>query len=228
MDLFGLALKARSQGDKTKFYFQDSSGKLFEHKLNRYFRKTNQLSKLEKKLISLSRGDILDVGCGTGNYIPLLMKQGRVLGIDISPNIIDVAQENGFKNCKLADIFTFPTAKKYDTITFLENNLGLGGTVNKTKKLLKKISGLLKDGGQILAIASRVPDKKFIAAELRPVWKQKVGPKFGWIHFNIDFLSGLCDKAGLSLKVLQGNQHGYLLKIVKRNQKPQRSQSSSN
>ena len=37
--------------------------------LSRYFRKTNQLSELERKLISLSYGDILDVDCGTGNYI---------------------------------------------------------------------------------------------------------------------------------------------------------------
>lgn len=216
MDVFGEALKAYSRGDRTRFYFKDDSGELFEHKLNRYFRKANQISDLERKLISLSYGDILDVGCGTGNYIPLLTKRGKTLGIDISPNIIDVARKNGCKNCKVADVFALPATKKYDTITFLENNLGIGGTVGKTRKLLKKLSKLLKNDGQILAIARRVPNKKFVAVELKPVWKQKVGPKFGWIHLNINFLSSLCDKAGLTLKVLQGNQHSYLLRIVKK------------
>lgn len=217
MDLFGEALKAYSQGDRAKFYFKDNAGELFEHGLSRYFRKTSQLSKSERKLISLSYGDILDVGCGTGNYIPLLAKRGKVIGIDISPNIIEVAKKNGCKNCKVADIFIFPTSKKYNTITFLENNLGIGGNVDKTKKLLKKLSNLLKNDGQILAIARRVPDKKYVAVELKPVWKQKVGPKFGWIHLNINFLSDLCEQAGLHLKVLQGNQHSHLIKIVKNN-----------
>lgn len=217
MDLFGEALKAYSQGDRAKFYFKDNSEELFEHGLSRYFRKINHLSKSERKLISLSYGDILDIGCGTGNYIPLLAKRGKVIGIDISPNIIEVAKKNGCKNCKVADIFTFPTSKKYDTITFLENNLGIGGTIDKTKKLLKILSMILKNDGQILAITRRVPEKKYVAVELKPVWKQEVGPKFGWIHFNINFLSDLCEQAGLHLKVLQGNQHSHLIKIVKNN-----------
>ena len=217
MDLLGEALKAHSQGDRSKFYFEDASGELFEHDLSRYFRKTSQLSKLERKLISLSYGDILDVGCGTCNYISLLAKKGKVVGIDISSNIIDLAKKNGCKNCKVVDIFNFQTSKKYDTITFLENNLGIGGNLDKTKKLLKKISNLLKNDGQILGILRRIPNKKYVVVELKPVWKKKVGPKFCWIHININFLSSMCEQAGLCLKVLQGNQHSYLVKIVKNN-----------
>jgi len=216
MDLFGEALKSFSQGNKVKFYLKDGSGKLFRLDLGRYFRKTNQLSKWEKKLIALSYGDILDIGCGTGNYIPLLSKHGKVLGIDISPKIIDIAKKNGCRFCKVADIFTFPTIKKYDTITFLGNNLGIGGTVNRTKRLLKKLSILLKKDGQILAIVRRLPHKKYVKVEIEPIWNQKVGPKFGWIHFNTDFLSDLFEQAGFRLKVLQGNQHSCLLRIVKK------------
>ena len=69
MDLLGEALKAYSRGDRDSFYLRDGSGELFRLDLSRYFRKANQISKLERKLISLSYGDILDVGCGTGNYI---------------------------------------------------------------------------------------------------------------------------------------------------------------
>ncbi len=217
MDVFGEALKAYYLGDRSKFYLKEPSGELSELSLKRYLRKSNQLSKSERKLISLSYGDILDVGCGTGNYIPLLAKRGKVLGFDISKNVIDVAKMNGCKNCIVADIFTFPKKKKYDTITFLENNLGLGGSINKTKKLLKKLSNILKTDGQILAISKNLRNKKYFAIELNPVWKDKIGPKFGWIHFNINFLSDLCEEAGLHLKVLQGNQHNCLVRIVKNN-----------
>ncbi len=215
MDLFGEALKAYALGDRDKFYFKEASGEISECSLKRYFRKIAQISKSERNLISLSYGDILDVGCGTGNYIPLLAKRGNVIGIDISKNVIDVAKMKGCKNCIVADIFTFPTKKKFDTITFLGGNLGIAGSVDKTKKLLKKLSNILKKDGQILAILRRLPDKKYVAVELRPVWKNKTGPKFGWIHFNINFLSDLCRQEELRLKVLQGNKHSYLVRIVK-------------
>lgn len=169
MDVFGEALKGYYLGDKSKFYLKEPSGKLSEHNLKRYFRKTNQFSKLERKLISLSYGDILDVGCGTGNYISLLAKRGKVLGFDISKNVIDVAKMSGCKNCIVADIFTFSEKKKFDTITFLENNLGIGGTINNTKKLLKKLSVLLKDNGQILAISRNLCNKDYFSIELNPV-----------------------------------------------------------
>ncbi len=216
MDVFGEALKAYYLGDRSKFYLKEPSGKLSEHSLKRYFRKTSQLSKSERKLISLSQGDILDVGCGTGNYIPLLAKHGKVLGFDISQNVIDVAKMNGCKNCIVADIFTFPEKKKFDTITFLENNLGIGGSIDKTKELLKKLSNLLKNDGQILAISRNLRNKDYFSIELHPVWKQKIGPKFGWIHFNINFLSDLCEKEGLRLKILRGNQYSCLVRIVKK------------
>jgi SAM-dependent methyltransferase len=215
MDLFGEALKAYALGNRSKFYFKEPSGKISECDLKRYFRSVNQLSRLEKKLISLSRGDILDIGCGTGNYIPLLTRRGKVLGIDISKNVIDAAGMMGHKNCIVADIFNFPTKRKFDTITLLGNNLGIAGSVGREKKLLKILSSLLKSDGQILAIIRRLPDKKYLATRLNPIWKNKIGPKFGWIHFNIDFLSDLCRRGGLHLKVLRGNQHSLLIKIVK-------------
>jgi SAM-dependent methyltransferase len=215
MDLFGEALKAYASGDRTKLYFKESSGEISECSLKRYFRKAAQISKSERKLISLSYGEILDVGCGTGNYMPLLVKRGKVIGIDISKNVIDVAKLNRCNNCRVADIFTFSEKKKFDTITLLGNNIGIGGSVDKTKKLLKILSNILKEDGQILAIVRRLPNREYFAVKIRPIWKNKIGPKFGWIHLNINFLSDLCRQEGLHLKILQGNQYSYLVKIVK-------------
>ncbi len=215
MDLFGEALQAYSQGDASPFYLQDSSGQLFETDLSRYFRLPSQLSKLERKLISLAYGQILDVGCGTGNYIPLLERRGRVLGIDISSRVIEVARQRGCKCCKVADMLSFETRRKYDTITLLGNGLGIGGTVRGTKRLLARLSGLLKEDGQILAIGRRVVRGKFVVLQLRPVWRQKVGARFGWIHMSRDLLSDMCLRVGLHLSVVYGNQHYFLLKMTK-------------
>ncbi len=215
MEFFGEALLSYFLGGREKFYFKMPSGEIYEHHLKRYFRKATQIAKSERKLISLSYGDILDVGCATSNYTALLSKRGKVLGIDISKNVTDVAKMAGRKDCIVADIFTFKPKKKYDTITFLENNLGLGGSVDKTKKLLKKVSSILKDDGQILAVSKQLNNQKYFVRKLTPIWKKKVGPEFAWINFNIDFLSDLCKKEGLHLELLQANRYTYLIRIVK-------------
>lgn len=147
-DLFGRALLEYSKGYKDKFFFEDSKGNKYKHPLRKYFRDFKKFTKLEKKIISKSKGDILDLGCGTGNYIPYLNKKGNVLGIDISRSAVEVAKKKyGLNNVKVADIFKFKTQKKFDTIVLLENNLGMSGTLIKTKKLLKILSSLLKKDG---------------------------------------------------------------------------------
>jgi SAM-dependent methyltransferase len=215
MDVFGEALLAYLQGDRSPFYLRDQSGRSFETDLSRNFRTVARLSRLERKLISLAYGDILDVGCGTGNYLPLLARHGRVLGIDISPNVIEVARRRGCKTCKVADVFTFRTAKRFDTITFLGNGLGIACTVSGTKRLLRKLSSLLTVGGQVLAIGRRVTHRRFVAVQLRPVWQERVGPRFDWIHISRDLLSDLCKRSALCLSVVQGNQYYYLFRITK-------------
>lgn len=162
MDIFGKALWDHYKGDKNEFYFIDLKGKKSPHDLKRYFRSYKELSRLEKKLISLSYGNIFDVGCATGYYIPSLMKRGKVIGIDISERIIRIAKESGLKNCKVANIFHFKTKNKFDTITLLENNLGMGETLAGARRLLKILSSLLKKNGQILAMSKRIENRDFL------------------------------------------------------------------
>ncbi len=161
MNVFGRALYGYHKGDRDRFYFIDQKGKKYPWDLKRYFRNYRQLSGLEKRIISLSYGNILDVGCGPGYYIPSLMKRGRVIGIDISEIIIRITKERGLKNCKVADIFKFKTRNKFDTITLLENNLGMGETLSGAKRLLRMLSSLLKENGQILTISKRIRKKDF-------------------------------------------------------------------
>lgn len=215
MDLFGEALLSYSKGDKSKFYFEDDSGKLFEHPIKRYFRKENEFSVSEKKIISLASGEILDVGCGTGLFIPALMKKGNVLGIDISSKVIQVAKNKGLNNCEVNDIFKFKTNQKFDTIVLIENNLGMGETVEKTKKLLKILSSLLKKDGIILTNAREVPNKDYYIWECYPVYKNKKGKKFAWVNFNSKYLKNMCKGLGLNLEVVKRGKYFYVAKISK-------------
>jgi len=208
MDLFGRVLYDYwEKGDKSStLYFIENKKKKFPVEISRYFRSYEDLSNLEKKAISLSRGSILDVGCATGYHIPALMEQGEVDGIDISEDAIKVAKENGINNCFTGDIFKYKSRKKYDTITLFENNIGLAGTVSKTRRLIKALARLLKDDGQIICeiVRTRTVDTWIVL--LTPLWNGKKGKSFKWLHFSVNFLSKMCTKYGLEVEMLEENE----------------------
>jgi len=179
--------------DKTKFSID----------LGYYFREFKDLSNLEKKAISLARGEILDVGCATGYYIPALKRSGNVDAIDISEKAIMVARTNGMEECHVADIFKYHPVSKYDTITLFENNIGLAGNYSKTKKLFKIFTKLLKDNGQIICIMRHTDyRKKYYSSKYVLVWKGKTFSKFRWFYFNINYLSKFCYKYNFSLEII--------------------------
>lgn len=216
MNLIGQALYDRYQGGKIPIYFE-IGGHKEELSLKRNFRSISQLSKIEKILISMSYGKILDVGCGTGNYIPALNEKGKVIGIDISPKIIKVAKTMGVKNCFVGDIFKYNEGLKFDTITMFENNIGMSGSVQKTKKLLKKLKSLLKIDGQILIISSkRSKELDYLETVLTPIYRGVKGESFKWINFNTKFLAKICSHMNLKLITVSGDKYSNLLRIIRK------------
>ena len=215
MDIFGEALLAFKNGNRSTFYLKDEKGEKHLYNLAERFRPYSKLNKSEKKLVSLSHGDILDVGCGTGNIIPTLNKRGSVVGIDISPRVIEVAKKNGCNNCIVANIFSYKPNRKFDTITFFGNNLGIGGTVDKTEKLLQNLKHLLKRDGQILAITHNYNAGNYKEMILTPIWKNRHGSKFDWLIFNNNFLSKLCLEQNLKLQVISTSWKYRLVRIRK-------------
>jgi SAM-dependent methyltransferase len=205
MDFFGRFLfDYWKKGEKSStFYFIENKKKKFPVQTSRYFREYKDFSSLEKKGINLSRGMILDVGCATGYHVPALMEKGDVDAIDISKHAIKIAKENGLDNCYIVDIFKYKPSKKYDTIILFENNIGLAGTVSKTKKLLKALVSILKEDGQIICEIVRTRNVDTWTVLLTPLWNGKTGKSFKWLHFSINFLSRLCAKFGLDLEILE-------------------------
>jgi 2-polyprenyl-3-methyl-5-hydroxy-6-metoxy-1,4-benzoquinol methylase len=121
---------------KTKPQFFDSYAEEFDalytrrgspwHRLvNKFFRQSSLLC-YQKTLVScrpLEGKTVLDVGCGPGHYAVALAQGGarRVLGIDISPEMIARAQKHAQsagveKHCEfqVADFLDSPLAEKFD------------------------------------------------------------------------------------------------------------------
>lgn len=215
MDAFGSALQAYAKGAREPFYFIDKAGNAYEHPLSRYFRGPKEFTRIEKRMIGLSRGRILDVGCGTGTHLPSLSRRGIALGVDISSKAIRLAKARGNKNCRVADIYAFSPRSKFDTIVLFENNIGMAGTRHGARRLLEKLASILAPDGRILTNANLAEDRCF-TAELTPRYNDEKGHAFKWMHFDEKTLKGLCGTAGLTAEIIDRERKECLIQLKKR------------
>lgn len=225
MDLFGEVLSDYYKGNrKEKFYFLiDGKKSLFD--VAYYFDGFAKMSSLEKKMIGLVKGKVLDVGCGAGRHSLEIQKDHEVLGIDISDKNIEVARLRGVKNCISGNFFEIELDEKYDTITLFENGLGMAEEIERVEKLLKKATSLLSKDGQILTIGRfpfdrsiAEPAPEYIISRITPIYKDREGEPFSWINLNPNKLKEICTKLSLKYEFLgddYSDEYGlyYLVRI---------------
>ena len=190
-----------------------------EFDLGIYFRTFDNFYPLEKKLIDLSYGNILDIGSCTGYFVPYLMKKGTVTGIEISPKLNNFARKRGIYNCITGDFLTHNFKKKFDTITLIGNDLALSGTLKRLKRTLKRFKKLLNENGQILIIVSHIQTFKYWHAVYTPQYNGQIGIPFKILFLNAYYLSRMVSKYGFRATILDKDISTgirfYLIKLVK-------------
>jgi predicted TPR repeat methyltransferase len=99
-----------------------------------------------------SKGNVLDIGCGTGFPIAkYLSDQGFfITGIDISENQIKIANDKKINNTKfyVCDFFNFIPDKKYDGIIAFDSFFHF--PQKKQKEIYNKVSGWMELGAYLL------------------------------------------------------------------------------
>ena len=106
----------------------------------------------------------LDIGCGGGWFTRAFQKAGySMTGLDISPEMLDYAQETAFKEGArseylLGDITKFKSPKKYDFATAINDCINYVPK-NKLDAAFKSVKGALVKGGIFLFDISS--EKKF-------------------------------------------------------------------
>jgi len=113
---------------------------------------------LEQKALQLTKGKVLDVGCGAGSHALYLQneKNLNVKAIDISENAIQACQLRGLKNAEVVNVLDLDASEKFDTILLLMNGTGIFGKLNQISTYLQKLKNLLNEGGQILIDSSDI------------------------------------------------------------------------
>lgn len=95
---------------------------------------------------------ILDIGCGTGKHATLLSKKGfKVVGIDLSQEMINIANDNRSENDTTefyqADAISFDLNKKFDVVLSLFHVISYLNTNFEIKCFMDNVSRhLTKDG----------------------------------------------------------------------------------
>ncbi|MDE1874413.1 MAG: class I SAM-dependent methyltransferase [Candidatus Micrarchaeota archaeon] len=181
--------------------------KLVEQGYNKIYRNynKNRQMKNDKALIvkfaeSFTRNaKVLDVGCGSGKVAALLSNYGlRVIGIDISKNMLKLAKENSPKSrfylMNMKDM-NFPT-KSFDGVISLYAIIHLPRRYHY--EVLKRMYKFLKPGGKLLISVGRSDSKEWFEEN----WH---GGRMYWSHFSRKKNEDLIANAGFKIK------HSYVI-----------------
>ncbi|MEL6105776.1 MAG: class I SAM-dependent methyltransferase [Planctomycetota bacterium] len=163
----------RVSGEKRKLFFERFDTEILES--NRIV--AGLIEANFEKLFPSSAGKLLDVGCGTGFYYPLLSRHAdSIVGVDVSRSMLDVAEhlftERHLENCRVLECSALELCfddQSFDTILcwdFLHH-------VSDTGKALDEISRVLKPGGRFIAIEPNLlnPSIFWYHARRRSEWR---------------------------------------------------------
>lgn len=226
-DLFGKAIYDHHFKSKNeKFFTSTSISDKEELPLEYLFRNFEQMPKLEQLALELSRGNILDIGCGTGSHsLYLQNKNFNVRSIDSSSMCIDVAKDRGILNASATHLLQ--EQGRYDSILLLMNGTGIFETFDKSKLYLNHLKDLLNPGGQILIDSSDIiymfPEEDKPSRSDRPYYGEldyflhygNDTETLKWLYLDEITFARLCAECGMKLELIQRGEHfDYLAKLT--------------
>ena len=196
------------------------------------FRDFFGMPKLEQQALLLSKGKVLDVGCGAGSHSLYLQKEKNleVTAIDISEKAVEACQLRGISDVLKIDILEFNSIEKFDTILLLMNGTGIFGKLENVSKYLQKLKSLLVENGQILIDSSDIiymfdedeDGGKWITGnayygelEFTISYKGEKEAPLPWLYMDYNTLQNAADANGLQCKlILEGEHYDYLARLT--------------
>jgi len=105
-DLYGKAILDYYNGQNVKLLTFSSIAGKDELSMEHLFRAYIDMPVLEQMALDLSKGKVLDLGCGAGSHaLYLEQKNLEIKAIDISPGAIEVCKLRGVKNAVHQDLW---------------------------------------------------------------------------------------------------------------------------
>lgn len=236
-DLFGKAiLDYQTNNSPENLVTETTISEEDEMSVDYLFRNFSAMPKMEQKALEISKGKVLDVGCGAGSHSLYLQNERNldVTALDISKNAIEACKLRGIKNVLVQDILSLSKENKFDTILLLMNGTGIFGKLKNTPKFLQKLKSLLAEGGQILIDSSDIiymydeddSDDSEVGywipgnvdyygeVEFTISYKNETEKPFDWLYLDFNTLQNAANDNGLQCEMIQEGEHfDYLARL---------------
>lgn len=231
-DLFGKAiLDYQINNNPQNLITETNISEADEMSVEYLFRSFDTMPKLEQKALELTKGNVLDVGCGAGSHSLYLQEKGfNVKSIDISPSAIEACKLRGVKKVLVSNVLDLSNEEKFDTILLLMNGSGIFEKLNEVSKYLQKLKSLLSVNGQILIDSSdiiymfdqddegayEIPANGYYGELIFTIYyKEEMEDTFPWLYLDYNTLQNACHANGLNCELIQEGKHfDYLAKIT--------------
>lgn len=231
-DLFGKAiLDYQTNNAPQDLITETSISEPDEMSVAYLFRSFDQMPAIEQAALQLSRGKILDVGCGAGSHSLYLQndKNLTVTSIDISAHAIEACKLRGLNDARNIDLMALDN-EKFDTILLLMNGAGMCGRLKNIGAFLQKLKSLLYDDGQILLDSSDIiymfdededggkwipSDEEYYGEVVFNIqYKGQKEDPFNWLYIDYNTLQNAAHAAGLQCQLVrEGEHYDYLAKL---------------
>lgn len=229
-DVYGDALHDyhASQRLPEPLLLHSSYGDIEEMPVEVFFREPEEFPELEHIALALCDGHVLDVGAGVGCHALFLQNKGfEVDAIERSQTACSIMKTRGVKNVICADFFKL-TNKKYDTLLFLMNGIGLAGSIAGFRTLLAHAKTLLTPVGQLLFDSSDIsylyeeyritkPDHYMGEINFQYEYKGEFGDSFNWLYIDQRELIKIAREENWVVQILdEDDDDQYLVRMEPR------------
>lgn len=222
-DILGKALYDYVNGDtEATLLVHTSYGEIETMPASVFFRDFSQMPDLEKYILSLCKGKVLDAGAGAGSHSLQLQENGfEVTALDISPAAVSIIKQRGVRQAICGDIFTY-TGEQFDTILLIMNGIGIAQTIERLRKLLCHIQNLLNSGGQVLLDSCDVSylEKANIYTHYigevtyQFEYKGQKSEPFEWLYLDIPTLQDITSDEGWHCQIIYEEGDAYAARLT--------------
>lgn len=226
-DVYGEALTHFQQKGKlyTPLLLHSTYGDIEEMPVEIFFRNEEDFPELEFIALSLCDGQVLDVGAGVGSHALYLQEKGfNVTALEISSPACNIMRERGIHQIVKENFWHFE-GKRFDTLLFLMNGIGLAEDLAGFRKLLQHARNLITEQGQLLFDSSDIsylyeeyriprPDHYFGEIGYQYEFEGVKGDPFRWLYLDQETLIKIAHEEKWVVQILyEDDNDQYLVRM---------------
>ena len=146
-----------------------------------FFRGFDEWDPWERELLALvTAGPVLDLGAGAGRAALHLQAQGlEVTAVEVSPAAAEVCRRRGLRDVREGDLNEPPSDRAWKAVLLLCGNLGLGGSWEGNRQLLRRLAEVAADDAVLIGDSVTVEGRTELGLRIvydglaTPWWRQR-------------------------------------------------------